>query len=110
VEFIPENKNMAIQLIENPLPVPTEDSLGNTMYPPAGFSYQRTPLKEVFDDMERTYGIAITAENPAILKCTFSGDISTGNLYDQLSMICIALNASYHVNGTMVVVSGKGCE
>jgi ferric-dicitrate binding protein FerR (iron transport regulator) len=110
VEYVPGTESLAVQLVDRPLPVPVEDSLGNKIDPPTRFAYERAAVKEVLADMEKTYGISIEIEDPAILTCSFSGDISAGNLYDQLSMICIALNASYHVNGTTVLVSGKGCD
>jgi hypothetical protein len=110
VDYMPGTNNLTVGLVDLPMPVAKEDAEGNKIAPPARFSYDGTPVHKVFQDMEEVYGIGIEVENPAVMNCLFSGDISTSNLYDQLNMICIALNASYHVNGTTVLVSGKGCD
>jgi len=111
VTYEPQEKALKVSLVEKPLPVEELiDSSVKSQVSPILFSYERALLGIVIKDLEKKYGVNIEVEHPDILHCSFSGDISNGNLFEQLNMICIATNASYHVNGVTILISGTGCK
>ena len=74
------------------------------------FIFEQEKLSTVFKQIERSYGIEIVAENAALYDCVFTGDVSTSDLYAKLKIICLTVNASYEINGTKILIKGKGCN
>ena len=75
------------------------------------FFFQRaTSIKQIFSMLESIYGIEIILDNENIYKCDFTGDVSTQEMLEKLHIICLAIGGSYEVNGTRILVSGKGCN
>jgi hypothetical protein len=72
--------------------------------------FDQQKLNHVFGQLEKYYLIDITVENEAIYNCVFTGDISNLDLFSALKIICIATNAAYEVNGTKILIKGKGCN
>jgi transmembrane sensor len=81
---------------EEPLPVP--------------FVYHEEKMLEVFKLIENNYGIEIVVENSNINNCEFTGDVSKQDLYTKLKIICLTMNATYEINGTKILIKGKGCN
>lgn len=73
------------------------------------FVYDQTRLESVFDDIKTVYGIDMEAENTNLYHCLFTGDVSNKDLFGLLRVICLSINASYEINGTKILIKGKGC-
>lgn len=73
------------------------------------FQFDDTPVSDVLTRMEQAYGIDIEVENEAINTCPLTADLTNQALHTQLEIICAALKASYQVQGTTILISGKGC-
>jgi transmembrane sensor len=95
-------------LVDKPLPVAIETDDKKIMAESVVF--EETPLKTLLPYLEKSYGIEIIAENEDLYKCLFTGDISQQDLYARLDVICEAINASYEVKGTKILIKGKGCN
>lgn len=74
------------------------------------FFQKATSLQQIFSMLESVYGIEIIVDNENIYKCDFTGDVSTQEMLEKLHIICLTIGASYEVNGTKILVSGKGCN
>jgi hypothetical protein len=75
------------------------------------FIFQRaTTMKQIFSLLESVYGVELIVDNENIYKCDFTGDVSTQEMMEKLHIICLAIGATYEVNGTKILVSGKGCN
>jgi len=72
--------------------------------------FDQQKLNHVFGQLEKFYQIEISVENSATYTCVFTGDISNLDLFSALKIICIATNAEYEVNGTKILIKGKGCN
>lgn len=92
-------------LVKDPQPVVPPASLQkkNTLV------FAETPMKEVLAQLEQTYQIEIIVENDDIYNCPFTGDITSYNLFQKLSLICEAIGSSYEVKGAKILIRGKGC-
>jgi hypothetical protein len=75
-----------------------------------GFVYDDAPVARVVEELEAAYGIAITLENEQVSNCPITADVRNKSLYTQLDIICAALQATYSVRGTTILISGKGCQ
>ncbi len=99
-------------LVEKPEPV-TEDDYINSMPQhnhKETFVYDQEKLLNVFRQLEEQYGIEIIAENANLNNCVFTGDVAGQDLYTRLKIICLTTNSSYQINGTKILIKGKGCE
>lgn len=70
------------------------------------FVFEETPVSRVLAQLEAAYHIEIITEKDALGKALFSGDIKGQNLFDQLEIICQAVQATYEVRGTRILVKG----
>lgn len=90
-----------VQVISN------EDSI---VLNPHDLLFEQQKLSTVFNQIEKFYKIEITVENTAIYNCVFTGDISQLDLFSALKIITITTNADYEINGTKILIKGKGCQ
>ncbi|MEP6927026.1 MAG: FecR family protein [Ginsengibacter sp.] len=98
-------------LVEKPEPVADEElSNGLKRNHKATFIYEQEKLLNVFKQIEDRYDIEIITENANLNNCVFTGDVSEQDLYSKLKIICLTTNSSYEINGTKILIKGKGCE
>jgi transmembrane sensor len=99
--------HMETALVELPLPIDKSD-LNNP--DPGKLDFDQVKLSDVFKKMGALYGIEIEVENERIYNCEFTGDLSGLDLFTAMKSICIATNSSYEINGTRILIKGKGCN
>lgn len=66
-----------------------------------------TPMNEIIQRIEETFGLTIHLENESILKQSASGDIAIDNqavLFESLSYL---LNVDFELNGTELIIKNK---
>lgn len=89
-------------LVEQPLPLINKK--------PGNFNFENEEMTQVLATISKEYAIDIVTENESINKCTFTGNITRQDLYSKLDFICKAINASYELKGTTILIKGAGCE
>lgn len=104
--YKPDNRLFETLLVEKPEPLIDESIRGEIAGP---YVYDQEKLVNVFSHLELTYGIEIVLDNPNLNNCVFTGDVSSQDLYTKLKIICLTTNASYEINGTKILIKGKGC-
>ncbi|GAB4034347.1 FecR family protein [Spirosoma gilvum] len=100
-----DNQQFVTSLVERPQVIVAEKSEAKSQ----SFVFDDVPMRRVVDRLEQAYGITIRLENEAQNECPLTADLSNLSLYAQLDMICAATKSSYTVQGTTIVISGKGC-
>ena len=95
-------------LVDNPLPV-IVDSV-NKKAQTESFVFEETSIKKVLDSFEKAFGVDIVVENENLYNCLFTGDVSTQDLYARLNIICQAIQASYEIKETKILIKGPGCN
>jgi transmembrane sensor len=99
--------HMETVLVETPLPIP-KAGLNESEH--TLLVFEQVKLLEVFNKIGTVYGIEIDVENERIYNCDFTGDLSSLDLFTAIKSICIATNSSYEINGTRILIKGKGCQ
>ncbi|MFT3746890.1 MAG: FecR family protein [Agriterribacter sp.] len=74
------------------------------------FDFKYTSILDIINTLEKAYGISIEVTNKRLYNCHFSGDLSDKGLYEKLDLINKALNTTYEIHDTIVVISGSGCD
>lgn len=99
------NGHFLTTLVDIPLPLMLANKQEETVTE-LNFEFEETPLARVLARLEAAYHIEIVIGNEALGKALFSGDIKGQNLFDQLEIICQAVQATYEVRGTRILVKG----
>jgi hypothetical protein len=74
------------------------------------FSFENVPISVVLKTLEKAYNIQIVANEAVLKSCRMT--ISLGNqdaLFEQLTVVCKVIGATYEIIGTKIIVSGPGC-
>ncbi|WP_266366149.1 FecR family protein [Tellurirhabdus rosea] len=103
VVFYPQQRQLVTGLVARPqLIIPPQQI-------PA-FTFDATPLPEVFRTLEKGYGVEFMLAEEKLESCSFSGDLTGLSLEEKLKLICESVNAAYEVRGTHILVFGRGCR
>lgn len=102
VVFDRESRKMELGIVKNPVAVAMAESRTR-------FEFSETPATEVLALLEKTYGIDIVVEGDVLRSCLFTGDLNDLPMFDQLDLICKAVNAEYERRGASLFISGEGC-
>ena len=77
---------------------------------PATFSFNATPVSQVFKIMQDAYGIPIMYDGDVIATCSLSATMEEGSFYERLDIICKAINASYEMVDGNIIITSNGCK
>ncbi len=103
VEYFMKDKHWVTSLVETPKVLPTVNKKED-------FIFNNTPILKILNKIQDGYAISIITDKEAVHTCTFTGDVSSMELYDMLNVICKAIGATYEVKGTKILFSGNGCN
>ncbi len=101
VVFSQKESQLIKSLVENP-------QLLNSKI--QNFEFKDTPLTEVFQQLEKAYGIEIVYDAEVLGTCSLNASLNNIPLYDQMRLICKGVNAKYEILDSRIIVSGKGCN
>ncbi|QHV96537.1 FecR family protein [Spirosoma endbachense] len=98
-----QSKTITPNLIDNP-----ELINAATLLPVLTFN-EKT-IETILPLLSKAYGVEIVVANPNLKQCVFTGNLTGLPMYDQLELICGAINAQLEVRGTTIFISGDGCS
>ncbi len=79
--------------------------------PPIKASFKNAPVVEIFQALEKSYGIRIQYDADALSGCTLTyADITEEGLYEQIEIICNALGARYKRSEFSILIEAEGCK
>ncbi|HEY4209420.1 MAG TPA: FecR domain-containing protein [Puia sp.] len=76
----------------------------------SSFSFESTPIAQVFKRLQDIYGIAILYDEETAASCSLTASLDTGSFYEKLNVICKAINATYEVIDGDIVITARGCK
>ncbi len=74
------------------------------------FTFNDTPIAEVFAALEQAYGITIAYDREKLAKCNLTARLTEEDLFNKLDLICETIQVSYRITDGQILVSGPGCE
>jgi ferric-dicitrate binding protein FerR (iron transport regulator) len=97
------NKRLAKRIIETPLPLlPTEEI--------KRMRFVDAPLKEVFEAIEKIYGVDLVFDDATYASCILTTSVSDEGIYKRLDIISDAIGIKYTVVEDKIVITGRGCR
>ena len=109
VVYTPASHSFETSLVEHPVVV-TTDGQASTPSTQVAFAFEDATMAAVVRALEKAYGIEIILENEELGNCLFTADITEQPLFTKLDLLCAALNATYEVRGTKILIMGSGCR
>lgn len=73
--------------------------------------FEGQTLKEVLQDLQRYYGVALQLNNSALANCRFTGSFENNELEEVLQVLAATLQLKYSQQADQtIVLSGQGCR
>jgi transmembrane sensor len=104
VSYTVEDASFIKTIVNNPV------KISDTVQTDRFFHFTDAPVNEVFSTIRNTYGIEVVYDEVALSHCTLTANLDDYSLFEQLTIICKALNGSYEVLDGKIIVTAKGCE
>lgn len=98
--YAPEDEGLSKEITSNPIPLKTIGKL----------DFDEAPIEQVFTAIEQLYGIPIDYDRDQLATCTLTTSIEKLPLFDQLKLVCRAINATYQQKDGHITVTGGGCH
>jgi hypothetical protein len=78
--------------------------------PAAALVFDETPVRKVFQTLEKEYGIELFFDEEVLSDCQLTANLSGLPMYEQLDLICRIIHAKYEVADGQVIIHGEGCK
>jgi ferric-dicitrate binding protein FerR (iron transport regulator) len=105
VSFNATSRQFVTAIVDDPKPLAGEVAVQHNT-----FVFEETPLYQIINKLQQTYGISIVTENKKLENCHFTGDLSRKKLFEKLDIISQSIQCSYEVKDTAIILKGKGCN
>lgn len=102
-EYLSEKNLISKKLVENPVVLQGQEET-------LSFDYVETPVSEIFESLEKAYGISIVYDAETFGNCNITIPLREEPFFTKLDIICRTIQAKYTVSGNGVVISGAGCN
>jgi transmembrane sensor len=101
--FDHDDDKLIRSLVESPalLDMPIQRSM---------FEFTGTPVKEVFAELEKAYGVEIVFDAEVMKNCYLTASLEDEPLFEKLNMICRTLDAQHEQLDGKILISSKGCQ
>lgn len=100
--FYPADARLVKTLAENPVLLTAENQQPD-------FNFVDTPLPEVFDRLEKAYGVDFVYDADVLGRCTLTARLGNESLYEKLALISEVTHARHEVIDGQVVIDSRGC-
>ncbi len=72
------------------------------------FDFNNTPLQQVFEILEKAYGVEIVADAYLTRSRSLTVSMEDETLYEKLDVICMTLGLTYQIVDAKVIIESKG--
>lgn len=105
VIFDRKDENIEKTLVSAPAPIVAAAPQKIT-----GLTFNSASVSQAFEALSQTYGIDILYEKEVVKNCEISAEFINESFYEQLDLICKAIDATYQVVNAQIVIQGRGCN
>ncbi len=74
------------------------------------FSFKKTPIREVFRLLEKSYGTHIEFPAEKMENCYLTASLSDEPLLEKLLLICRTIGAEYQISEQQITIRSNGCN
>lgn len=73
------------------------------------FEFKGTPITEVFETLEKSYGVKIVFDAEVMKNCYLTASLSDEPLFEKIELICKTIGAQYEQLDASIIINSKGC-
>jgi transmembrane sensor len=73
------------------------------------FNFNFTPVSEVFEELEKTYGVQIEYDQEKMRNCTLTATLTDEPFLDKVRLICLGTESTFELADNKIVIHSKGC-
>lgn len=103
VEYLKETAKFEKKLVDSP-------AIINPVLSENDFTFDETPLMDVFEKLERAYGIKIVIDENQVANCTLTATLSDEPLIEKLNLISKIIHGNYEMIDGQIVMNVKSCK
>jgi transmembrane sensor len=96
-------KSISRRIVDSPQPLVEAEEIKR-------LRFKEAPAIEIFEAIERIYGIDIVFDEAMFSSCTLTTSVTDGGLYKRLDIITNTIGAQYSLVENKIVISGRGCK
>lgn len=74
------------------------------------FSFENTPISEVFHIIQDAYGVEIIFDEEIMKQCFITAPLGSEPLFEKLRIICRTLGSTYEIIDSKVIINSNGCQ
>lgn len=100
--FLNKENQFARSLVEQP------EVLKEAAVKPT-FNFKATPIKDVFAELEKAYGIELVYDKDVMKDCYLTGSFADEPLFEKLDLITRTIGAKYQQIDGQIVIFSNGC-
>jgi len=89
-------------VVTNPIRIPET--------PAPVLAFDEAPVKQVFETLEKEYGIEILFNSETLSACFLTANLSGLTLYEQMDLICKVIKARYEIIDAQIIIHSSGCN
>lgn len=102
ISFNKEENNFSKTLVEQPEML--------TEIPQYNFEFRDASATEIFNTIQKAYGISIVFDEELLKECPVTASLSDEPLYGKLELVCNAIEAQYQLIDGQIIINSKGCK
>ncbi len=102
VAFLASEERLLKSIVEAPQAIvkaPTQD-----------FIFDEAPIAQVFDFLEKIYGVSVIYDAKNMEACYLTANLSDESLFDKLNLICKITHSTYEMVDAQIIIHSKGCK
>ena len=78
--------------------------------PKQEFIFDETPISEVFDFLEKIYGLSVIYDTKNMESCYLTANLSDESLFEKLELICKITHSTYEMVDAQIIIHSRGCK
>ncbi|WP_348068220.1 FecR family protein [Dyadobacter sp.] len=71
--------------------------------------FRNTPVAEVFNRLEKAYGVPIAYDIEKMRNCTLTATLTDEPFLDKLRLVCLGTESTFEMTDNQVTIHSKGC-
>ncbi|NIJ54600.1 FecR family protein [Dyadobacter arcticus] len=74
------------------------------------FEFSETSIPDVFDQLEKAYGVEIIFDKQLLQNCNLNASLGDEPLFEKLDLICETIRAKYQIVDGQIILDAQGCK
>ncbi|RYF53963.1 MAG: FecR family protein [Cytophagaceae bacterium] len=74
------------------------------------YMFDEAPIAQVFNQLEKTYGLAVTYDSLTVKNCFITANLAGEGLFEKLNLVCLISHSTYEIVDGQIIIHSNGCD